>query len=92
MSFVLPKARSMTKDERKAFRDKGLDPAYLSPKDGPPNALRLNSDAADWMEEHLYGGPFPGDTSTAAIMALAEETYALTYNLPLKAKKEEKNS
>lgn len=91
MDFVLPKARSMTKDERKAFRDAGFDPAFLNPKDGPTNMLRFNSDVADWIEEHVYGGPFPGNTPTADIIALAEETYALTYNLPLKAKKEEKN-
>jgi len=87
----LPKARSMTRPERQSFRDERLDPAYVNPKDGP-NFLRLNSDGADWIADNIYKGQIPEDVSCGDMLELAEETYALTYNIKKRQVKEEKNS
>jgi hypothetical protein len=89
---MLPKARSMTRDQIKKFREAGLDPAFLKPSDGPINILRLNGETAEWIADNVYPGQVSDDVPYSNILALSEETYLLTYNVPKRAAKEEKNS
>lgn len=79
---ALPKARSMTRKERKAFLAAGADPGVFrrtgdSDTDNPA-LVELTEKMVDWILENIYPDYDFDDVPNGECVRLAQETYALT--------------
>ncbi|HEX7715178.1 MAG TPA: hypothetical protein VF531_14275 [Bacillota bacterium] len=73
----LTKPRAMTRDELKALRTAGLDPACN--ENGV--SIKVNTEMVDWILDHVYHGFNFGNVPYPECLELATKTYQLTYTL-----------
>ncbi len=81
---MLPQPRALTRDEIKALRAAGLDPAFTE----NDVTMKLNTDMVDWILDNIYKDFSFANLPYSDCLKLATKSYQMTYSVA----SEEKNS